>query len=227
MGNKPTYEELEQRIEELEREVSEHLGLEEKIKAERKRLYSIFNLFPGLIYLQAPDYSIRFANRRFIEQYGEPKGRLCYEAIWNRKEPCENCPTFKVFDTKEPEVWESKHPTDGSAYLVFDYPFVDIDGSLLVLEISLDISERKMVEEERELLITELQEALSENKILRGILPICSYCKKIRDGEDKWHQLEVYIKEHSGALFSHGICEDCEKNLLAEAEKSRDGVGLD
>ena len=190
--------------------------MKKKIKAERERLYSIFDLFPGLIYLQAPDYSIRFANRRFIEKYGEPKGRLCYEAMWDRKEPCENCPTFKVFDTKEPEVWESTHPTDGSAYLVFDYPFVDIDGSLLVLEISLDISERKKIEEERELLISELEKALSENKILRGILPICSYCHKIRDDEGAWDQMESYISRHTEVKFSHGICEDCEKNLLAK-----------
>ncbi|HNX58011.1 MAG TPA: hypothetical protein PKK43_02860 [Spirochaetota bacterium] len=48
-------------------------------------------------------------------------------------------------------------------------------------------------------------------KHLEGLLPICSYCKKIRDGENTWHSVEVYIREHSEAVFSHGICPDCLK----------------
>lgn len=56
----------------------------------------------------------------------------------------------------------------------------------------------------------------SGNNTFDSISGMGSYCKKIRDGEDKWHQLEVYIKENSGALFSHGICKDCEKDVFAE-----------
>jgi CheY-like chemotaxis protein len=71
-------------------------------------------------------------------------------------------------------------------------------------------------EAERDRLIRELEDALAEIKTLRGILPICSYCKKIRDDEGYWHQVEVYIRDHSEAEFSHGICPECAKKLYPE-----------
>jgi len=63
------------------------------------------------------------------------------------------------------------------------------------------------------------EEALSEIKTLRGIIPICSSCKKIRDDKGYWHQVEVYISDHSEADFSHGICEECARKLYPEAYK--------
>ncbi len=60
--------------------------------------------------------------------------------------------------------------------------------------------------------IKELQEALAHIKTLQGIIPICSYCKKIRDDQQYWQQLESYISLHSGAQFSHGICPECYEN---------------
>lgn len=58
-------------------------------------------------------------------------------------------------------------------------------------------------------LITRLQTALDEIKVLKGILPICSFCKKIRDDQGYWNQVEVYVKQHSDADFSHSICPEC------------------
>jgi transcriptional regulator with GAF, ATPase, and Fis domain len=69
--------------------------------------------------------------------------------------------------------------------------------------------ERKTSEEKRETLIKELHTALEEVKILQGILPICSYCKKIRDDKGYWNQIEDYIRKHSDAEFSHSICKKC------------------
>ncbi|HCZ12839.1 MAG TPA: histidine kinase [Nitrospiraceae bacterium] len=82
--------------------------------------------------------------------------------------------------------------------------------------IILDITERKNAEEEKERLIRELQEALSEVKTLSGMLPICSSCKKIRSDEGYWQQIEVYISERSEAEFSHSICPECAKKLYPE-----------
>jgi hypothetical protein len=62
----------------------------------------------------------------------------------------------------------------------------------------------------------DLKRALSEIKQLRGIIPICSSCKKIRDDKGYWHQVEAYISEHSDAMFSHGICPECMKKLYPE-----------
>lgn len=67
------------------------------------------------------------------------------------------------------------------------------------------------MESEREALIKDLQKALSEVKILRGFLTICSYCKNIRDDNGYWNQIESYIRDHSEAEFSHGLCPACAK----------------
>jgi PAS domain S-box-containing protein len=72
-----------------------------------------------------------------------------------------------------------------------------------------DISERKQAQREREKLIQELQEAFAKIKVLSGFIPICSACKKIRDDQGYWNQLEAYIQSHSEAQFSHAICPDC------------------
>lgn len=73
--------------------------------------------------------------------------------------------------------------------------------------------QRKLIEEKRENALLEREAALSDVKILRGFLPICASCKKIRDDKGYWTQIEEYIKAHSEADFSHGLCQDCAKKL--------------
>jgi len=75
-------------------------------------------------------------------------------------------------------------------------------------------------EEQREQLIVELREALAQIKALRGLLPICSYCKKIRDDKGYWNQIEAYVAEHSEAEFSHGICPDCMEKHFPQLQLS-------
>ena len=72
-----------------------------------------------------------------------------------------------------------------------------------------EISQRKLIEEEREKVIKDLQDALSEINTLRGILPLCSYCKKVRNDKGYWEQVDVYIHKYSPADISHSICPDC------------------
>ncbi|MCD4650799.1 MAG: response regulator [Candidatus Cloacimonetes bacterium] len=72
----------------------------------------------------------------------------------------------------------------------------------------------------------ELVQALSEVKTLEGLLPICSYCKKIRNDKDYWEEIEAYIQSHSQARFSHGICPDCyNKHIRPEMEEIRKHTG--
>jgi PAS domain S-box-containing protein len=92
------------------------------------------------------------------------------------------------------------------------------DGSLAAyVFIVRDMTEQKKVETEQEALIEELQEALANVKTLKGLVPICSGCKKIRNDKGYWQQVEAYIKENTQADFSHGICDDCAKQLYPEA----------
>ena len=93
----------------------------------------------------------------------------------------------------------------------------DADGKTIGFQGTIrDITEQRLNEEERERLILELQEAISDVKTLSGLLPICCSCKKIRDDRGYWNQIEAYIKDHSEAEFSHSICPDCAKRLYPE-----------
>lgn len=79
-----------------------------------------------------------------------------------------------------------------------------------------DITERVRVQEERERLLREREEARARVKILHGMLPICAACKKIRNDAGSWEQIETYVRNHSEAEFSHGICPECMKKLYPE-----------
>ncbi|HXJ59849.1 MAG TPA: PAS domain S-box protein [Verrucomicrobiae bacterium] len=82
--------------------------------------------------------------------------------------------------------------------------------------IARDIDEQKRHAQEQERLINELQAALAQLKTLSGLLPICACCKKIRDDQGYWTQVEVYLMARSQAEFTHGICPDCEQRYRAQ-----------
>lgn len=79
-----------------------------------------------------------------------------------------------------------------------------------------EIAERKRSEERREKLLTELQQAMADVKILSGLIPICASCKKVRDDDGFWSQIEVYLQDRSEAQFSHGICPECTHKLYPD-----------
>lgn len=81
-----------------------------------------------------------------------------------------------------------------------------------------DISERKALEAQRELLLAELQEAVTSVKTLRGLVPICAWCRKVRDDRGYWDGLEDYVRANSETTFSHGICPTCAERLYPPAE---------
>ncbi len=136
--------------EQLQGEIIKRKRVEESLRAEQQRLFTLLDGLPAFVYLQAPDYSIRFANRLFREHFGSKvEGKPCYEVLKRCKGPgrCEECPTYRVFDTKSPQQWEWIGP-EGRIYEIYDYPFTDIDGSPLVMELGIDITDRKKMEED-------------------------------------------------------------------------------
>lgn len=84
-----------------------------------------------------------------------------------------------------------------------------------------DITEIKRAQEERDALLRDLQAALAEVKTLQGFLPMCSYCKSIRDDENYWQSVEAYISKHTNTRFSHGICPTCYTNVVEPQLKER------
>ena len=113
---------------------------------------------------------------------------------------------------------------DGSYRWILDQAkIVQRDDNGLPLRMSgthSDITERRKLEEERDKLVQSLQTALSEISTLKGIIPICAYCKEIRNEEGAWDQMEAYITDNSEAQFSHGVCPKC-------LPRARTGLGLD
>ena len=97
----------------------------------------------------------------------------------------------------------------------FGYLLKPLDERLLHITIEMALYKHQM-EQERKKLIGDLQEALAKVKLLSGLLPICSSCKNIRDEEGYWHQVEAYIRDHSEADFSHGLCPKCAHELYPD-----------
>jgi len=93
-------------------------------------------------------------------------------------------------------------------------PIFNGDGICLGYRASMhDFTERKRAQQERESLTREREEALATVKTLHGLLPICSSCKKVRNDAGYWEQIESYVRSHTDAEFSHGICPECMKRL--------------
>jgi hypothetical protein len=93
----------------------------------------------------------------------------------------------------------------------------------LIYSVARDVTTTKLAETERELLLSELQSALVEIKVLQEILPICSYCRKVRDDDDYWHTVESYISHHTKTRFSHGVCPDCMRTHVEPELARMDG----
>lgn len=111
----------------------------------RQHLHTLLEAIPAFVYLRAPDYSIRFANQEFCRLFGQPANGPCYQLIHNRAEPCTVCPSYEVFQTGKPKVWEYDGP-GGRTYIMHTHPFIDHDGTDLAVEVGMDITERKHAE---------------------------------------------------------------------------------
>lgn len=177
-----TTEELQVANEELKQQGEELIQardyLEEKVEErtnelydERERLFDVLDTLPVMIALLTPDYHVAFANRSFRERFGESEGRHCYDYCFGNTGPCDFCESFKPLETGEPHYWQVKGP-DGSIIDAYDFPFTDIDGSQLVLEMDIDVTEQKQAEET---LQSTLEELKRSNKELQQFAYVSSH----------------------------------------------------
>jgi PAS domain S-box-containing protein len=124
--------------------------------------------------------------------------------------------TGRPLTKEERETWPDRPDTWVSTTKA---PLYDEAGNVCgTFGISRDITERKRAEGERERMIGELQDALLNVKALRGLIPICAACKKVRDDSGYWGQIESYLLEHSEAEFSHSLCPECMKRLYPDVD---------
>jgi len=128
-------------------EVTTRADFEQRLRAERHRLTTVLESIPAFVYLWAPDYSVRYANERFTKLFGDPKGKRCYQVVYGREQPCPHCRASQVHESGTPlsREWTRQ---DGRTFMIHNVPFVDTDGSPLVLEFGIEITDRKQVEEE-------------------------------------------------------------------------------
>jgi PAS domain S-box-containing protein len=131
-------------------------------------------------------------------------------------------------DDRERTLQQNSSVKTGGHALSFENRYLCKDGSYkwllwnaasdfdhkVIYSVARDITERKHAEEERETLVLELRAVLAEVKTLQEILPICSYCRKIRNDENYWESVEGYISQHTNSRFSHSICPTCYQNVV-------------
>jgi len=129
------------------RDVTERTRQKALIERERQRLFSVLNMLPGYVSIIGPDYSVRFANHRYLEAFGEPGNRPCHTIQCGRDKPCEDCPLPGVFRENRALEYEWSSP-QGQTYRTWAYPFSDMDGSLVALTIGLDVTQRKALEKQ-------------------------------------------------------------------------------
>ena len=169
---KRSYAELDIRVKErteellklnriLDAEIIERKKAQEIVNAERKRFNELLELLPAYLILLTPDYHVSYANRYFRERFGEDLGKRCYEYLFNLTGPCEVCDTYAVLKDNKPHTWQWTGP-DGRNYSIFDFPFNDSDGSPLIMEMGIDVTDLKKAEATLKNLNAELEQKVFE-----------------------------------------------------------------
>ncbi len=162
------------------------------------------------------------ANEAALKFYGYDRATMLTKRI----------PDLNITPEQEIRTEIKKAVSEGRSYYIFKHRLssgelrdveiyanpISIRGNDYSFSIVHDITERKKIEEEKEILLKEIQEALENVKTLSGLLPICSKCKKIRDDKGYWNILEAYIEKHSDVAFSHGMCSECSDNLYGSED---------
>ena len=145
-------------------------------------------------------------------------GNKCCSLAHGTDVPVKECPLPKMIKTGKRESSEIQIK-DGTWMLITVDPLFNDKGDMTgAVHIARDINRQIEFQGERERLLKELKNALAHVKKLSGLLPICAHCKKIRDDQGYWNQIDSYIEKHSEAKFSHGICQECSDKLYKDEE---------
>jgi PAS domain S-box-containing protein len=224
---------VEERTADLQSEIIVRKQAEEKLSASERRLDAIIKTVPDIIYRLDADGRITFISDS-VKQYGYQPEKLLKTSVIDLvyhedKEKAKDKLNERRTRTRKTESFEVRFLTKDQQNISFEIFSVSAEGLYSSMAptqdtflgtqgIARDITERKLAEEERELLIKGLQKALENVKTLSGLVPICSYCKKIRDDNGYWNQIESYLQKHSNAEFSHGICPDCSDTLYGDKD---------
>lgn len=204
----------------LIRDVTEQKKLEAAIIKSAREWRITFDSSNSVIWILDADCRIIRSNTKAETVFRRPLekilGRYCWEIVHGSAGPIADCPHTRARDSLERETAELR--IGESWYEVTIDPILRDGQYDKAVHIITDITKRKAAEKERETLILKLRKALDEIKTLRGIIPICSRCKKIRDDQGYWNKLESFLQQHSQASFSHGMCPQCSDELYGDED---------
>lgn len=195
------------------KDVTEHKRSEDLLNDEiSRRRILVEQSRDGIVVLDEGG-KVREANQRFALMLGysmEEMGSLSV-GDWEAVVPEESLQEMITSVGTAGDHFETRHRRkDGSEYEVeISTNGAMYGGKKYIFCVCRDITERKQAERERESLIRELQGAAAEIKALRGLVPVCCYCNKIRDDKGSWENVDVYIARHSAVGVTHGICPEC------------------
>jgi PAS domain S-box-containing protein len=197
------------------RDITERKRAEELLCESEENFRAIFENNSSAMAIIEPDTTISMVNDAYCQMSGYTRQEVIGMS-WTRQIPPEDLERLKGYNRQRlnnpqeaPDKYEFKFFKKGGEIRYGIMSVSLMQQSQKIITSFTDITERKYAEEERENLIMELQEALTEVKTLTGLIPICASCKKIRDDNGYWQQVESYIQKHSEAHFTHGLCPDC------------------
>ncbi len=127
---------------EVSREITARKAAEHRAQREREQLLSVLNMVPGYVATKGADYHVRFANDGYLEAFGEPGDRPCYEVQHGRSTPCPHCDLHRVIEEQHPRQWETTC-SNGRSYRVFMYPFRSESDERVALEMGIDVTDEK------------------------------------------------------------------------------------
>lgn len=218
---------------EVARDITERKLIEQRLQESEESFRSIFEEGPLGIILADRNYRILKANKAFCDMLEYSQEELVGRSIeeFTHQEDMGRSVTLsrQALNGEIPHFHLEKRymkKNGNSLWINLTATVIrDRDGKVLyAIGMIEDISKRKAGEQEKELLISQLRDALANIKTLKGLIPMCAWCKKIRDDKGYWNRVEVYVKEHSDASFTHGICPTClqKEDLLSYEEAFAD-----
>ncbi len=203
---------------EVVRDITARKKMEETLQGSEEQFRRIFEDIPLGMIIASPDFKILKANNAICEMLEYTEAELLERSIGEitHAEDVEKSTALskQVLNGEVPLYQlEKRYVKKMGEALWVNLTVAPIRGQkgevIYTLGMVEDINRRKLAEQERERLISELQLALEKIKTLRGLLPMCAWCKKIRNDKGYWQKVETYIQEHSAAAFTHGICPEC------------------
>lgn len=223
---------LQAAVDLMDLESTQRHHVEHLLSQSRRSLMTVLDSIEAVVYVaDLTSQEVLFMNRRARDLFGSGEGKKCWQVFQRDQHgPCDFCANRTLMKSRERGArrffWEMRNTLNGRWYDVRECTADWIDGRPVRIQIATDVSGRKRAEMDKNNVIKKLCDAMERIRKLEGIIPICSYCKNIRDNQGHWQQLEEYISEHSDASFTHSICEKCARKNFPDLFPSSDGKSV-